>query len=220
MGELPFSSEQFLEVFGKYNLDVWPMQILLYFLGIAAFILTVFRLKNSASYINGILAFMWLWMGIAYHWWHFAPVNPAAYLFGILFVLQGLIFLWFSIFRRDRLIYKFDLSLSGIAGILFLLYAFLIYPRLSEHFGHSYPQSPTFGLPCPTVIFTFGILLFAEQTFPKFVAFIPFLWSLIGFSAAISLGIKEDIGLIVAGIFGLILLFFKFRQKPRNLARI
>ncbi|MGB8374869.1 MAG: DUF6064 family protein [Salegentibacter sp.] len=220
MGELPFSSEQFLEVFGKYNLDVWPMQILLYFLGIAAFILTVFRLKNSASYINGILAFMWLWMGVAYHWWHFAPVNPAAYLFGILFVLQGLIFLWFSIFRSDRLVYKFNLSLSGIAGILFLLYAFLIYPRLSAHFGHSYPQSPTFGLPCPTVIFTFGILLFAGKAFPKFVAFIPFLWSLIGFSAAISLGIKEDIGLIVAGISGLILLFFKFRQKPRNLARI
>lgn len=217
MGELPFSSEQFLEVFGKYNLDVWPMQIVLYLLAIVAFIMTAFRFKNSDSYINGILAFMWLWMGIVYHWWHFSPVNPAAYLFGILFVLQGLIFLWFSILKKDALVYSFNLNLSGIAGIVFLLFSLLVYPRLSVYFGHSYPESPTFGLPCPTVIFTLGMLLFAEEAFPKFVPIIPFLWSLIGFSAAISLGIKEDIGLLVAGISGLVLLFFKFRHKQKDL---
>ncbi|MCU0579417.1 MAG: DUF6064 family protein, partial [Desulfobacterota bacterium] len=60
----------------------------------------------------------------------------------------------------------------------------------------------TFGVPCPTTIFTFGILLFTSGRLPKTVLAIPFIWSIIGFTAALTLGILEDIGLLVAGLFG------------------
>lgn len=36
---------------------------------------------------------MGLWTGIAYHWLHFAMINPVAIGFGLVFVLRGLAFL-------------------------------------------------------------------------------------------------------------------------------
>jgi hypothetical protein len=97
-----------------------------------------------------------------------------------------------------------------------ILYAMVLYPILGSLFGHVYPQSPTFGLPCPTTIFTFGLLLWTDLKVPKSVLVIPFVWSLIGFSAALSLGILEDTGLLVAGVVGLILLLLR-DKKTSNL---
>jgi len=54
------------------------------------------------------------------------------------------------------------------------------------------------------------VLLFSEKRLPWHLYTIPFLWSLIGFSAAVNLGIKEDFGLVIAGILGsLIPAFYK-----------
>jgi len=64
--------------------------------------------------------------------------------------------------------------------------------------GHTYPAAPAFGLPCPTTIFTFGILFFTEKNCLVFLLIIPFLWAVIGTFAAIHLGSYEDIGLLSA----------------------
>jgi Family of unknown function (DUF6064) len=60
-------------------------------------------------------------------------------------------------------------------------------------------SSPTFGLPCPTTIFTLGMLLWLDKTPPLYLLIIPLLWSLIGTVAALKLGIREDVGLLVSG---------------------
>ena len=92
-----------------------------------------------------------------------------------------------------------------------MLYALLIYPVLGSMLGHVYPQSPTFGLPCPTTIFTFGILLWTDKQVPIPVLIIPFLWSIIGFTAALSLGITEDTGLLIAGVVSTLLIVLRNR---------
>ncbi len=56
---------------------------------------------------------------------------------------------------------------------------------------------PTFGASCPTAIFTFGLLLWTDKRFPLSLLIIPVLCSLIGTSAVLSFGIKEDFGLLV-----------------------
>jgi hypothetical protein len=89
----------------------------------------------------------------------------------------------------------------GVLGSIVILYGLLIYPILGHAIGHVYPGNPTFGAPCPTTIFTFGILLWSVGL-PRYVLIIPTLWSIIGFFAAVSLGIREDIGLLVAGLAG------------------
>jgi len=57
--------------------------------------------------------------------------------------------------------------------------------------------------PCPTTIFTFGILLCAGGN-RLAVLVIPLLWSVIGGSAAVLWQVPQDYGLIAAGILSLI----------------
>jgi hypothetical protein len=54
--------------------------------------------------------------------------------------------------------------------------------------------------PCPTTIFTIGILLLARGNWVLWLSIIPVLWSLVGLAAAVQLGIPEDLGLPVAGL--------------------
>lgn len=189
------------------------MQIILIFLAIIAVILVFVKIRYSNKIISGILAFFWLWMGVVYHLWNFSAINNAAYFFGVVFIIQSLIFINYGIVKTGFINYKFKANFVDLLGIVFIFYALIIYPILSNSLGHVYPKTPTFGLPCPTTIFTFGILLFSVKRIKWYIIIIPFLWSLIGFSAAISLTIKEDFGLVVAGILGTIILLL---VKPKE----
>jgi hypothetical protein len=209
---MPFTTDEFLNVFEQYNLWVWPMQLILNLLAIVAFWFLVFGKKNKSKVINAILVFLWLWMGMVYHLLFFSEINKAAYIFGFLFLVQSFLFAWYGLIKAKNIKYQFRLDVYGVLGLLFIIYALIVYPILSIYFGHEYPKMPTFGLPCPTVIFTIGILLFAFDRIPGIVILIPFLWSLIGFFAAVNLTIKEDFGLLIAGILGTAVLLF-FRRK-------
>ena len=48
---------------------------------------------------------------------------------------------------------------------------------------------PLFGVaPCPTTIFTIGMLLLARGGWVVWLSIIPLLWSLVGLAAALQLG--------------------------------
>jgi hypothetical protein len=81
-----------------------------------------------------------------------------------------------------------------------VFYALIGYPALGWAFGHRYPAAPTFGVPCPTTIFTLGLLLWGLERLPWRVVVVPLLWAGVGTSAAATLGITEDFGLPLAGI--------------------
>lgn len=209
--QIPFTIEQFLEVMANYNISVWPMQIILNLLALVAIVLS-FKKINAGDKINSaILSFFWLWIGVMYHLIHFTSINNAAYLFGMLFIIQGIIFIYAGIIKPN-LSFKFELNWYAWVGALFILYALLIYPLLGYLFGHVYPKSPTFGLPCPTTIFTFGLLLWTNKRVPKYVIIIPFIWALIGTGAAVNLTIYEDYGLFLAGVLGLIFIIIRDRK--------
>jgi len=205
---MPFTIEEFLNVFKQYNSGVWPAQIFLYIIALLALFFTTSGKRHSDTIITGALAFLWFWMGIVYHLIYFSSINKAAFLFGAVFIIEGMLFLYFGIFQPDTLRFSFQLNFRRVVGMALILYALLIYPILANRLGHIYPETPTFGLPCPTTIFTFGILLLANNRLPRAILIIPFLWSLIGFSAAINLGVKEDYGLVVAGLAGTVILYF------------
>ena len=208
---LPFTAEQFLAVFERYNEAVWPFQVIMNLLAFGGLILALRKIHHSEKIISCILAFFWFWIGIAYNLVFFTEINPAARVFGMLNIVQGIVFLYFGVFK-SRLSFRFSTDVDGITGSLLILYALLVYPVLGYFLGHVYPKSPSFGLPCPTTIFTFGLLLWTETKIPKVVLVVPFLWSLIGFSAALTMGIMEDIGLLVAGVLGTALLLIRVRN--------
>ena len=196
--EVPCTLEQFFEVFRNYNETVFPVQVILYLLSVTVIYLTIKRTAKSDKIISGILAFLWLWMGVVYHLVFFTTINKAAYLFGAIFILQGILFLTLGIIKA-KLSFKL------------ILFALIIYPFLGHFLGHAYPASPTFGLPCPTTIFTFGLLLLTDKNCPVAIIIIPFVWSIVGFTAAFNFGVWEDTGLLIAGLITLFMLLIKKR---------
>lgn len=211
----PFTVEDFLNVFKSYNQQVFPIQIVFYIVALACVYLLFKPTKNSSKMIFTVLSFFWFWIGIVYHIIFFTSINKAAYFFGLLFIVQGILFFFFG-FVKNEISFDYQKTKSNFIGIIFIIYALIIYPVLGHLFGHQYPKMPTFGLPCPTTIFTFGILLFAINRIRVVVLIIPLLWSLIGFSAAVNLLIYEDFGLVIAGVLGFVLIVLHNKMKVES----
>jgi hypothetical protein len=177
--------------------------------------LAVHSSKWSDRAITLIISAMWVWMAVVYHWLFFLPINDAALLFGAAFMLEGLLLL-FNGLKRNPLRFTADLDVYGIMGLALVVYALVLYPLLGVAFGHRYPAQPTFGLPCPTTIFTIGILLWAKPKIPWSVLVIPVLWSLVGLGAVWSFGVVEDVMLPVGVVTGVVFLAFKNRAKHQT----
>jgi hypothetical protein len=208
---LPFSLPDFLNIFKSYNQSIYPLQILFYFIAFFCVYLLFTKNKSATKITSVVLSFFWLWMGIVYHIIFFSTINKAAYIFGAFFIIQGIMFAGCGLIRK-KLSFEYKKNSFNHMGILLLLYALIIYPVLGYNLGLAYPYSPTFGLPCPTTIFTFGILLFTNKKMPVHLLIIPLLWSIIGFTAALTLTIYEDIGLLVAGVTAFVLLIINNRK--------
>lgn len=126
---LPFTRDQFLANLVSYNEGIWPVQVAAFALGLLAMALLFWRPRMADRLIAGILAIMWLWTGVAYHWFHFTPINRAALIFGVLFVAQGAILAYVGLVRNQL---RFGLSFgpAAIVGIGFVAYAAVLYPLL------------------------------------------------------------------------------------------
>jgi hypothetical protein len=211
---LSFSLEEFLVVLESYNLDIWPLQIITYVLILLVLFISLTPTKYSAKIVSSILSLFWLFTGIVFCFIYWAPTHIFGYIFGICCTVQGLFFLYYLI-RSDITIDPQDKSYKLI-GILFVLYAIIGYQVFGYYLGHIYPKFFAVGLvPCPTTIFTIGVFLMMNTKIPiKYVA-IPFVISLGGFLAAYN-GIYEDIGLIILGVWGIILIIKRNSQIGRT----
>ena len=196
--KLPFTVDQFLSVFSAYNTAIWPMQVLLVVAALAAVAVSVWPGARFRGVPAWTLALMWLWGGIVYHLIFFRPINSAAGVFGLLFVIQAALF--GTLAARGKMTFRFSPSLEGWLGAGLIGYALIVYPVLGYVLGHRYPESPTFGAPCPTTIFTFGLMLWSSRALRWFESAIPVVWAIIGTSAAMMLGMREDLGLPVAAL--------------------
>src|SRR5687767_1572747 len=114
---MPFTVDQFLEVFAAYNKAVYPMQLILVLSAFIAIFLAIKTSKNSSKLISLILALVWLWMGAAYHLLFFSRINQAAFFFGAFFILQAAILFYAGVLKNE-LSFHFHIDSSGVIGIL------------------------------------------------------------------------------------------------------
>lgn len=120
---MPFTAGEFFAVFVRYNLDVWPIQVILLAAAAATTLLAMRGRPAGARIASWILAALWIWMGAAYHIAYFSRVNPAAYVFGVLFVGQGFIYAWEGGIR-NRLGFRVRWDLLGVIGGVLIVHAF------------------------------------------------------------------------------------------------
>jgi hypothetical protein len=195
---LPFTRDQFLDVFAGYNRSLWPVALGLWGYALAAALFLAAGSRRRTRFAAVMLAVQWVWAGVAYHAMFFAAINPVAWLFSAFFVVEGGMLVWFGVLRGE-LQFSPRGSLRHAIGWTLIFYA-LLYPLLAQADGFAFPRGPIFGVPCPTTLLTIGWLFVADPPWPKVVALIPFGWAFIGGSAALLLGMTADWMLWVAGI--------------------
>lgn len=193
---MPFNRQEFLEVFGRYNVAVWPVQLLLY--AVALVIVALILRRERPFVVFALLATLWLWTGVVYHLLFFSGINPAARYFGIAFVAQAVLLLARD--RRPTASGEWGTPIAQSTGKVLIAYALFGSPLIGYLAGATYPTVVTLGLPCPTTIFTIGVLLIAVRQPSVWLLAIPLLWAVIGTFAAIALSIPQDYGLTVAGL--------------------
>ena len=205
---LPFTVDDFFSVFAAYNRAIWPAQVVAYALGLVAL---------AAAWKGGVwgrrvaaivLGAFWLWNGAIYHFAFFAQINPAAYAFAALFLLHGLLCLCVAAVASDR--WFPTPSTTGwrrSIALGLIVYAAVLYEVFSYLQGHGWPHAPIFGVaPCPTTIFTIGILILLGHPQSIWLVAIPLVWAVIGSTAAVLLAVREDLALLVAAILAAALL--------------
>jgi hypothetical protein len=211
---LPFSRDAFLALFEQYNEAVWPAPVVAFALGLIVLLSALKPYRGSGRLIAAILAAAWIWNGVAYHMLHFAALTWAAWGFGFLFVIEGLMLLATGLLR-GRLDVRFRRDAAGWTGLALAVFAMALYPLIGLLAGQAWPSMPAFGIaPCPLAIFTFGLLLMAEPRAPWHLLVIPLLWAAVGGSAAWLLAMPQDLALPAAAVLAAALAFRKNRLSP------
>jgi len=205
--KVPFSEEQFLAVFGQYN-DSLETAVAILWIGTAAVVLFWLTSRRPPDRtIAALLAIEWGWTGLVYHFGFFTRINPAAWIFGALSLIQAGLFAWFGVVRTQLHFSSKPTTAWTALAWAFVVYS-LLYPLVGLAAGFHPPRMPTFGVPCPTTLLTAGFLLSVRPRPHRVLFIIPLLWSVIGGSAAILFRVYQDWPLMLAGsaliLFGLL----------------
>ena len=210
--QLPFTKEQFLDLFEAYNEALWPAVVLLWVASTIVIVMLLWSRRPLGRLICALLAIHWLWSAAAYHIAFFTRINPAAWIFAGIFFAQGALFLFAGVVQERMSFARWRNGWSFVAWGL-ISYS-LIYPAINAVDHQSAWRIPTFGVPCPTTIFTAGVLMLGVPRSWR-LSVIPMTWSVIGGSAAFLLDVPADYVLPVAGAA---LAIFTL-QKPRGAIR-
>lgn len=168
---IPFTIDQFYGVLRDYNTAVWPVQWILAALGLAAVVAVLRPQPWTGVAVSAGLGFLWAWIALVYHLAFFTRISPAAYGFAALSA-AAVVFIWQGVVRC-RLAFRWVPGPRATAGVVLITFALVVYPVWSACAGHPHPQTPTFGLPCPTTIFTIGLLYFAMPPTPRSPLIVP-----------------------------------------------
>jgi hypothetical protein len=216
---LPFTREEFLDLFEAYNEAVWPAQPVAFGLGLAVLVLLLLGEDRHQRLIAALLGVMWAWTAAAYHWLFFTEINAAAIAFGFLFMIQAGLFLVFASRSKPAFRFRLAAGVPTVVGAALIGYALAIYP-LIDLLTLNWPRTPAFGIsPCPLTLFTLGLLLLADPRPPLRLWIVPLTWSLIGGSAAFLLGLPQDWLLLAAGPIALLAAYFPSRVESPSLGR-
>jgi hypothetical protein len=201
---MPFTVEQFYDVFRDYNEAVWPSQLLLIGLALTGVVLAIRSRSWSHAAVSGILAVLWVWLGIAYHLAFFARINPLAYAFSAISLFGAAVFVWDGLVHR-RLRFEWRGTIRSWIGATLIAFGLVVYPAWLLAAGYTYPYMPTFGLPCPTTLYTVGMLALLVAPYPRKPHVVPILWSAVGVQAALFLETPQVLSLLGAGLTGIVL---------------
>ena len=97
---LPFTRDQFFDVFAAYNASLWPFALALWLLTVGAVAMLARDRPGAARIFSLLLAIQWAWAALAYHAAFFSAINPAAWFFAALFLIEAGLLAWMGALRN------------------------------------------------------------------------------------------------------------------------
>jgi len=209
----------FLAMYDQFNAAVWPMQLVWYTSAVAMVGLALWPRRHASQLICLLAAAYLTWVGVAF----FGVLDSGmgvldgvvnlSWLWAATFILEALLFLVAGIVRHD-LVFAPRWNLSSVLGAVFMFYALVAYPIIGLLSGHPLHTLPVFGLsPCATVIFFFGLLLWARSPAPKYLLLLPLAWALEATPSNIAMGHVADFGMALVGVITVGLLIWRDRTS-------
>jgi hypothetical protein len=212
--------QQFFAMWAQANTALWPMDLVWYAATIAAIILAIRPVPGSNRLIAAFLAVYYMWLAIVFFGIYYTPLNDHSPAYAAMFALGGALFFVAGVVRRD-LEFQPKRDLLGVTGGVFILYA-LAYPLIDALAGRQFPAAPVLGVaPCPSAIFTAGLLLWTRPGVPMYVLVVPLVWLMAQTPAeALAMGVVADAARVPIGIVTTALLVWREYPvwRPRLIA--
>jgi hypothetical protein len=160
---LMFSPRTYWRLIELHNLDVWPAHLAALTLGLALLWLAATRRASAGRLLAALLAPVWLWVGWAFHWQHYASINWAAQYFAAAFALQAALLLGLGSLPRNAHAPPAGMKVQKLGWVLGVS-GVLLYPLAGLLAGRPWTQLEVFGItPEPTALATLGLLLASAQ---------------------------------------------------------
>lgn len=205
---LPFTEEVFFSLIASYNAATWPLPAVGWLLCLAAVVLTLRDDAGDGRSIPGLLAGLWGWVGLGFHYHHFSTIFFAAPLFAVVFVVQALLFAWAA--QSRRVTFRFRSGPVGGAALGLLAFALVGWPALDWFASGDWRSVRLAGTtPGATTAFTLGLLLLAEGRLAPMLAVIPLIWAVVAGAGAWVLGMPEAISLSFAAVGTIVLMLWQ-----------
>ena len=177
----------FWKVIGEYNSQTITVQI-----------------KWSAKLVLGVAN---LYIGIVF--FGVFGTEPIQFFFALpLYLCCGGLLLFECIKNKDDVLEK----PKRWQSILLLL--FVLYPAISFLLGNTFPQMVTYIMPCPIVSVSIAVYSGYRRK-NRFLLLLLTIWGLTGIKSLI-FSAYEDIILLVAGIYGVCLIFNDYKGRSAN----
>ncbi len=173
---ISFMPESYFRLFERQTEALWPAQILLIALGIAAIVLAC---RGKGRVVAVLLASGITLMAYSFQFRLYAELTPVGRYFGWAFLVQGLLILTWGFLHRFE--GRPRLSASAWIGLALAGFSIAVYPLLSLVAGRGWTGAEVFGAaPDPTVGATLGILLIlARPLWLLALLPIPLLWCVV-----------------------------------------
>lgn len=203
-----------LDYIEQYNKKIFPMQLIT--LAVAVILVYLLFTQPSATttlLMRAYLAFIFCWVGVS----HLIMFKARALIITVPnFALAGIFLL--DIFTMETVFALPQAAWQIYASLLLMVWGWVIFPLTGWVIGHRYPRVPLFGaVNCPTNIFAIGLLTaVASNRLEEIALLILSLLAIVIWIRVVIKGgydggrIDEDLALLPASIYGLVVYFVIF----------
>ncbi len=176
---LMFSPAIYWRMVERMNRELWPLPLVALAIGLVLVVTVAARPGWAPRAVLVVLGLAWAWVGWAFHWQRYAPINWAAQYLAAAFWVQAALLAGTPLPGpgHDAPV----VPAVRTTGLALALAGVLLYPMLSAALGRPWAQAEVVGLvPEPTALATLGLLMALQPRHWRWLAVVPVLTLLVG----------------------------------------